>query len=128
MTGEILRVFKTLPDPRGKNVRHKLMDILTLLLILISIALTILIIYGAICAIKSYNLLKEIVESGTITSFSKYKLKKQAEEIIASGRIDFLHRDNIIELAASLRKIEDDPVCQRQADKLEEMLKAKPAK
>ena len=60
-------------------------------------------------------MLKEIVESGTITSFSKYKLKKQAEEIIASGRIDFLHRDNII-------------VCQRQADKLEEMLKAKPAK
>lgn len=73
-------------------------------------------------------MLKEIVESGTITAFSKYKLKKQAEEIIASGRIDFLHRDNIIELAASLRKIEDDPVCQRQADKLEEMLKAKPAK
>ena len=32
VTGEILRVFKTLPDPRGKNVRHKLMDILTLAL------------------------------------------------------------------------------------------------
>ena len=104
------------------------MDILTLIFILIGLAIIILLIYGAICAIKSYNLLKEIVESGTITSFSKYKLKKQAEEIIASGRIDFLHRDNIIELAASLRKIEDDPVCQRQADKLEEMLKAKPAK
>jgi predicted transposase YbfD/YdcC len=32
VTGEILRMLETLPDPRGKNVRHKLMDILTLAL------------------------------------------------------------------------------------------------
>jgi len=32
VTGEILRVFEELPDPRGRNVRHKLMDILTLAL------------------------------------------------------------------------------------------------
>lgn len=32
VTGEILRMFETLPDPRGDNTRHKLMDILTLAL------------------------------------------------------------------------------------------------
>jgi predicted transposase YbfD/YdcC len=32
VTGEILRVLEQLPDPRGKNVRHKLIDILTLAL------------------------------------------------------------------------------------------------
>jgi len=32
VTGEILRVFEELPDPRGKNVRHKLIDILTIAL------------------------------------------------------------------------------------------------
>ncbi len=32
VTGEILRVFEQLPDPRGDNVRHKLLDILTLAL------------------------------------------------------------------------------------------------
>lgn len=32
VTGEILRVFSTLPDPRGKNVRHLLVDVLTIAL------------------------------------------------------------------------------------------------
>lgn len=32
VTGEILRVLEQLPDPRGRNVRHKLMDILTIAL------------------------------------------------------------------------------------------------
>ncbi|HUO07838.1 MAG TPA: ISAs1 family transposase [Phycisphaerae bacterium] len=32
VTGEILRVFVQLPDPRGQNVRHRLMDILTIAL------------------------------------------------------------------------------------------------
>lgn len=32
VTGEILRMFDQLPDPRGKNTRHKLMDILTIAL------------------------------------------------------------------------------------------------
>ena len=32
VTGEILRVFEQLPDPRGKNARHKLIDVLTLAL------------------------------------------------------------------------------------------------
>jgi len=32
VTGEILRVFKELPDPRGNNVRHKFIDILTIAL------------------------------------------------------------------------------------------------
>jgi predicted transposase YbfD/YdcC len=31
-TGEILRVLKEMPDPRGDNVRHKLIDILTIAL------------------------------------------------------------------------------------------------
>jgi len=99
------------------------MDILTLIFILIGLAIIILLIYGAICAIRSYSYLKEIVESGAIPSFSKYKMLRQAEEIIASGHIDFLHRDNITALAASLRKIEGDHDCQRLADKLDEMLK-----
>lgn len=30
VTGEILRVLETLPDPRGKNACHKLIDILTI--------------------------------------------------------------------------------------------------
>ncbi len=30
VTGEILRVFEPLPDSRGQNIRHKLMDILTI--------------------------------------------------------------------------------------------------
>ena len=85
------------------------MDILTLIFILIGLAIIILLIYGAICTIRSYNYLKEIVESGAIPSFSKYKMLRQTEEIVASGHIDFLHRDNLTALAASLRKIEDDP-------------------
>jgi predicted transposase YbfD/YdcC len=32
VTGEILRVLEQLPDPRGRNVRHKLIDLLTLAL------------------------------------------------------------------------------------------------
>lgn len=32
VTGEILRVFHELPDPRGNNARHKLIDLLTLAL------------------------------------------------------------------------------------------------
>jgi hypothetical protein len=32
VTGEILRVLEQLPDPRGHNIRHKLMDILTIAL------------------------------------------------------------------------------------------------
>jgi len=32
VTGEILRLLHQLPDPRGKNVRHKLIDILTIAL------------------------------------------------------------------------------------------------
>src|ERR1035437_3691033 len=32
VTGEILRVFEKLPDPRGKNARHKLIDVLTIAL------------------------------------------------------------------------------------------------
>jgi predicted transposase YbfD/YdcC len=32
VTGEILRAFEQLPDPRGNNARHKLMDILTIAL------------------------------------------------------------------------------------------------
>jgi hypothetical protein len=104
------------------------MAIYTIMLVLISLAITILLIYGAICAIKSYNLLRQIVESGAIPSFSKYKLRKQAEEIIASGHIDYLSRDNTISLAASLHQIENDPESQRLAEKLDEMIKAQPAK
>lgn len=32
VTGEILRVFEKLPDPRGPNARHKLIDLLTIAL------------------------------------------------------------------------------------------------
>lgn len=32
VTGEILRALEQLPDPRGKNVRHKLIDLLTIAL------------------------------------------------------------------------------------------------
>jgi len=32
-TSEILRAFQNMPDPRGKNHRHLLMDILTIALL-----------------------------------------------------------------------------------------------
>ena len=91
------------------------MSFIGAIVFVIGLGFTILLIWASICAIKTYNLMQEIVDSGVVTSL----LKKQAQEIINSG-----HSGNISSLTASLRNMSDDKEAQQLADKLAELIKS----
>jgi len=96
------------------------MTIISVIAVIIGLALTVVMIMAALAQIKTYNLLKDIVDFGGIPSLAGYTLKKQAQEIIYMGYTNDKKKANTI--STSLRNMKDAKA-HELADKLDEILK-----
>jgi len=99
------------------------MTILTVILIIVGSILSVIGVMAALAQIRTYNLLKDIVDSGAIPSMKGWDVKKKAREIIDMGYVqDKKYADSI---STSLRNMKDTEA-NELANKVDQIVKAIP--